>query len=116
MIKILACIALAPFISFLASANGNAAEGPSMPQLGPWVDPSEHAFTVKVPVGWRITGGTHRNAPIDVRNFVRAESPDGTVKVWIDDPNILPRQAPHPAYYRLGWNEGRVVAGPLARY
>ncbi len=112
MMRILACIALASLIPFAASAKGYAVEGPSMPKLSPWVDPTEHAFTVKVPVGWRIAGGTHRNAPIDARNFVRAESPDGTVKVWIDDPNILPRQAPHPAYYRLGWNEGRVVQGP----
>lgn len=47
---------------------------------------------------------------------MRAESPDGKIKVWIDDPNVLPRQAPHPAYYRLGWYDGRVVqspAGPL---
>jgi len=90
---------------------------PKMPELVRWTDPTERAFTVNVPRGWRITGGTHRNAPIDARNWVAAESPDGTIRVWVDDPNTLPRQAPHPAYYRMGWYEGRVVqapAGPLA--
>lgn len=88
-----------------------------LPELVRWIDPTEQAFTVKVPRGWRINGGTHRNAPIDARNWVAAESPDGRIRVWMDNPNILPRQAPHPTYYRIGWYEGRIVqapAGPLA--
>ncbi|MGH9355615.1 MAG: hypothetical protein ACRD10_05740, partial [Terriglobia bacterium] len=113
MKKVLASMALA---IFFLSAPGYALGPPPVPQLAPWVDPTEHAFTVKVPAGWRVTGGTHRNSPIDARNWVKAESADGKIKVWIDDPSILPRQAPHPFYYRLGWYEGRVVqspAGPL---
>ena len=89
---------------------------PVLPQMTPWVDPTEHAFTVKVPAGWRITGGTHRNSPMDARNYVQAESPDGKVKVFVDDPNVLPHQEPNPLYYSLGWYEGRTVqspAGPL---
>jgi hypothetical protein len=76
----------------------------------------EGAFRVNVPEGWQVSGGTHRNSPIDARNYVAVKSPDKKVVAWIDDPNILPRQVPHPAYYRLGYFEGRVVqspAGPL---
>src|SRR5579871_1965082 len=109
-------LAVVAFILFSAPIWSYASGPPAMPQFTLWTDPAEHAFTVKVPVGWRISGGTHRNAPIDARNYVRADSPDGKIRIWIDDPNILPRQAPHPAYYRMGWYEGRVVqspAGPL---
>jgi hypothetical protein len=97
-------------------AQSAASGAPSSPRLVAWTDPTEHAFTVNVPRGWRITGGTHRNSPTDARSYVSAESPDGKIKVWIDDPNILPRRVAHPAYYPLGWYEGRVVqsaAGPL---
>jgi hypothetical protein len=76
----------------------------------------EHAFTVNVPEGWQTSGGTHRNSPVDARNYIAAQSPDKQILAWIDDPSILPRQAPHPAYYRLGYYEGRVVQsqmGPL---
>ena len=99
-----------------ARAQENNAAPPQLPQMIRWTDPTERAFTVNVPAGWRITGGTHRNAPIDARNYVVAESPDGKIKVWVNDPSVLPRQEPHPMYLRLGWVEGRVVqaqTGPL---
>ena len=112
MTSIFTRLGLAAAISFVASTIIYASEGPLMPQLASWIDPTEHAFTVKVPVGWHITGGTHRNSPMDARNYVAAESPDGKIRVWLDDPNILPRQAPHPAYFRLGYYEGRVVQSP----
>ena len=81
-----------------------------------WTDPTERAFTVNVPSGWRINGGTHRIAPIDARNYVAAESPDGKMHVWVDAPDVLPRQEPNALYYQMGWYEGKVVqsgAGPL---
>ncbi len=96
--------------------QNNSGGTPQLPKLIRWTDPTERAFTVNVPAGWRISGGTHRNSPIDARNYVVAESPDGTVKAWVNDPGVLPRQEPHPMYLRLGWVEGRVVqspAGPL---
>jgi len=94
---------------------------PRPPPMIAWTDPTEHAFTVRVPQGWTIGGGTHRNAPIDARNTVNARSPDGSTFAFVDAPNILPRQEPHPAYFTLGWYEGKIVhapAGPLliARY
>src|SRR5579883_2579920 len=88
----------------------------AIPRFTSWIDPVERAFTVNVPAGWQTSGGTHRNAPIDARNYIAVQSPDKQILAWVDDPNILPRQVPHPAYYRLGYYEGRVVetqAGPL---
>lgn len=116
MLKTLTLQAMALVLSCAACAQKRSTQMPTPPQLTLWTDPTEHAFSLKVPTNWRLTGGTHRNSAIDARNYVRTESPDGKIKVWIDDPNVLPRQAPHPAYYRLGWYDGRVVqspAGPL---
>ncbi len=74
-----------------------------------WTDPTEQSFTVEVPKGWQVSGGVHWNGPTDARGFLRAKSPDGKVQVFIDDPDILPRQVPHPVYTQMGWVEGRVV-------
>jgi hypothetical protein len=46
------------------SLNGNA------PKLVEWTDPTEHAFTVKVPQGWKINGGTKWQGPITPRGYV----------------------------------------------
>ena len=81
-----------------------------------WVEPTERSFSVAVPKDWQVSGGLHWNGPIDARGFVRVQSPDGKVQIFIDDPDILPRQVPHLAYAQLGWVEGRVVqsqAGPI---
>ncbi|HEX3549409.1 MAG TPA: hypothetical protein VHT53_03500 [Candidatus Elarobacter sp.] len=111
---------LAMSLGLLAAAPP-AAGPPRPPAMVAWSDPTERAFTDRVPHGWTIEGGTHRNAPIDARNYVSARSGDGATLVFVDAPNILPRQEPHPAYYGLGWYDGKVVrtpAGPLliARY
>ena len=94
-----------------ARKPGKMFVAPKLPAMVRWTDPSEGAFTVEAPKGWRITGGTRRIAYTDVRLYVRAESPDGKVRVWINAPNILPRQEPNPHYYNLGWYEGMVVHG-----
>jgi hypothetical protein len=104
---------------FAALGAGYQAPRPAaaaLPRFVMWTDPTERAFTVQVPSGWQVRGGTHRNSPIDARNFVAVQEPGKKIVAWVDDPNILPRQVPHPAYYRLGYYEGRVVqspAGPL---
>jgi len=77
-----------------------------------WTEPKEQSFSVEVPKGWQVSGGVHWNGPTDVRSFLRAKSPDEKVQVFIDDPEILPRQVPHPAYAQMGWVEGRVVQSP----
>ncbi|MBV8360423.1 MAG: hypothetical protein JO189_21195 [Deltaproteobacteria bacterium] len=90
----------------------DAASPPKIPSMVRWVDPTEHAFSLSVPNGWRISGGTHRISPMDVQTYVRAQSPDGKISVFMNDPDILPRQEPNRVYYSMGWYEGRVVQAP----
>lgn len=77
-----------------------------------WTEPKEQSFSVEVPKGWQVSGGVHWNGPTDARGFLRAKNLEEKVQVFIDDPEILPRQVPHPAYTQMGWVEGRVVQSP----
>jgi len=78
----------------------------------PWVDTSERGFRVDVPKGWQVTGGTHWKGATDARQFVRVQSPDGKISVFVDDPDVLPRTVPHPAYQQMGGREGSVIQLP----
>jgi len=73
--------------------------------FAPWIDPTERGFRVDVPRGWRVSGGTHWKGPTDARQFVRVQSPDGKISVFVDDPDILPRTVPHAVY----GSEGSVI-------
>lgn len=73
--------------------------------FAPWIDPTERGFRVDVPRGWRVSGGTHWKGPTDARQFVRVQSPDGKISVFVDDPDILPRTVPHALY----GSEGSVI-------
>lgn len=53
-----------------------------------YVDPTEHAFTLDVPTGYRVQGGTVRVTRIDPRLDIRATSPDGGVSIHLGDPSI----------------------------
>jgi hypothetical protein len=76
-----------------------------------WRDPREGGFTLNVPQGWQISGGTVRNSAIDPRQVVRATSPDGRIRVFIGDPNLVPREVPNrmTAFARL--REGQTTQG-----
>jgi len=75
-----------------------AASGPSWVQ---YVDPAEHAFTLDVPSGYHVEGGTVRVSPIDPRLDIRATSPDGHTIMHIGDPS-LPNFAEPSPYRREG--------------
>jgi hypothetical protein len=87
-----------------------------------WRDPKEDAFKVGIPQGWRVSGGLVRAAAIDVRMSVRAQSPDGRIRLFLGDPEIGPRQVPDPMLAQLGMREGQLIPGAaggrilLARY
>jgi hypothetical protein len=53
-----------------------------------WRDPREGAFSVGVPRGWRVIGGTYRLSATDVRYALAMGSPDGLVRATIGDSNI----------------------------
>ena len=61
-----------------------------------YADPAEHAFTLAVPQGWEIKGGTYRFGYFDVRWMMDARSPDGKIIIRIDDVNVPPYVLPGP--------------------
>lgn len=73
-----------------------------------WSDPREGAFTLEVPVGWKIGGGTVRHyAGAGGVSEVVMTSPDGQVMVRLGDAN-LPTTflVPNQTMSSLGCNEG----------
>jgi hypothetical protein len=67
------------------SATGSAATALTFVN---WNDPREGAFSVGVPQGWQVTGGTYRLSATDVRHALAMGSPEGRVRVTIGDSNI----------------------------
>lgn len=74
-----------------------------------WKDPEEGAFTVELPRDWHIKGGTVRTSPVEPHYVVRAQSPDGGIRMFNDDPGILPRQVPNMITASMGWREGQMI-------
>ncbi|HLJ55214.1 MAG TPA: hypothetical protein VKT77_09245 [Chthonomonadaceae bacterium] len=72
-----------------------------------WKDPIEGAFTTEVPEGWKITGGTYRFAPVDVRVQIDAGSPDGATHVRVGDSLLTTYALPGPSSQRRGLREGQ---------
>lgn len=105
-----------------AAPAGTPTGVPSNTFFVTWGDPREGAFQLGVPKEWQVTGGTVRAASTDVRHVVRAQSPDGQVRVFIDDPDLRPRQVPDTFMQQYGFREGQVIQGAwggpvlLARY
>ncbi len=69
-------------------------------------DPREGAFSVQVPTGWQVKGGTVRPANLRVTTFrVEAVSPDGAVTIHLDmnEPGMV---APHPMLDALNIRDG----------
>lgn len=88
----------------------------------PFRDPREDAFTANVPQGWQVSGGTTRNSAIDPRQSLRATSPDGHIRLFIGDPDLVPREVPNRLLAYAGVREGQTMQGPwggpvlIARY
>jgi hypothetical protein len=64
-----------------------------------WVrydDPSERAFSLEAPQGWRVQGGLYRFGYFDVRATVDLRSPDGNIILRFDDANVPPYALPGP--------------------
>jgi hypothetical protein len=72
-----------------------------------WIEPNEHAFSVSVPAGWKVTGGIFRMAPVDVRPQVDAGTEDGQIYLQFGDANIGTFAAPGPSSQTRGKSEGQ---------
>lgn len=85
---------------FLAGSDAAA-------QFVPFRDPGEGAFTVEVPAGWRITGGTVRRSAVDVTMPVNALSPDNEVGLFLSDANVPVFSTMSDTLRMLGFREGQ---------
>ena len=82
-------------VRLTGEAGAAPARGPGVAFV-PFRDPSEGAFTLDVPRGWRVTGGLRRLAPVDVRSSVVASSPDDTMHLRIGDAELPTFSLPTP--------------------
>ena len=71
-----------------------------------WTDPVEGMFSMEVPRGWAVEGGTHREAAIDVRPWIRVTSPDGQTEIFSGDPRIPTFTEPNDLMIMSGNVEG----------
>ncbi len=53
-----------------------------------WTDPKEHGFSVEVPQGWAVDGGTYRFETSDIRAMTRVTSPDNDMMIQTGDQNL----------------------------
>lgn len=63
-----------------------------------WTDPREGAFSLEVPQGWSVSGGSFRFAAVDVRPMIEVRSPDGAVAVRIGDSQLPTFTEPMPFF------------------
>src|ERR1700722_5398087 len=104
--------ALALLLPLGRDGKAAAARQPGV-SFATWRDPAEGAFTVSVPQGWTVTGGTRRASQIDPRTSVDLRSPDGVLHVVLGDQSIGAFEVPDPVRLRMGLREGQTIpAGP----
>lgn len=90
---------------FTQPAGGGPAAAGGL-QFARWQDPREGAFSIEVPQGWRVEGGTFRHPAVDVRGAMEMMSPDRQVRVIAGDPNIPTHTIPSQMLAMTGFPEG----------
>jgi hypothetical protein len=96
-------------VTFFAIAIAGAFAQPATS----WVtvrDTQEQAFSVDVPLGWKVQGGMLRKGPLDPRAEVDMTSPDGRVSMSLGDWGVGPFTVPTGQMERLGFTEGKEYA------
>ena len=71
-----------------------------------WSDPKEQAFSLEVPVNWRMEGGTFRRAAVDVVHAFSMTAPDGSIRLTGGDPELPPFTMPNQMLAMAGFREG----------
>lgn len=65
--------------------RGPPANASARPRYATFTDPVERAFSMEVPEGWKVQGGTKRPSTAAVQGSVQATSPDGAIVVYAGD-------------------------------
>jgi hypothetical protein len=82
-----------------------------------WREPNEAAYTIDVPQGWSVSGGIRRRSPVDIRSALHVVSPDGAIRIFFGDYDLMPRREPDQLTTMAGLREGFVYGDTLiARY
>lgn len=86
-----------------------------------WSDPREGAFTIDVPSGWTVEGGTFRAGMSDVRQCVRITSLDKEIMAQSGDTGLTLFVVPEAMHLQMGMQEGQTFPygtgqSTLARY
>lgn len=93
-----------------AAAPGSARARVRLPAMVPWRDPTENAFRVLVPSGWRVQGGLRRFHAVDVRPELVVTSPDGEVAVRLGDARVPTMAQANSMLARSGFLEGSMYS------
>jgi hypothetical protein len=94
-------MSVAPFLSGTPPGSSS--------QWVKWTDPVEGAFTLDVPAGWQVTGGTRRPLPNDQRFIVEARAADGGIQIFLGDEKI-PTFVQPEGYFMMPPPEGSLYA------
>jgi len=89
------------------TAGASRSPSASAPSWTTFQDPVEHAFSLQVPAGWKITGGLYRFGPLDPRAMVDMVSPNGKTDIRFGDYHVPPYATLSVTMRQLGWREGR---------
>jgi hypothetical protein len=92
-----------------SSRPGAAAGQRTVIMFTSWHDPSEGAFSLNVPEGWQVSGGTTRDSEIDPHHVLRTVSPDGGIRIFMGDSGVIPRLEPNPILEYGGVHEGQTL-------
>lgn len=82
------------------------ASGADALNFGNWSDPHEGAFSLAVPQGWQVIGGSYRLSATDVRYAVMMGSPDGQIRAAVGDSSIGGFIQPSQMLAMAGLREG----------
>jgi hypothetical protein len=87
-------------------APGSSASAQPSLNFSRFNDPYEAAFSVDVPEGWKVQGGTMRRSTLDFRMLVYTMSPDGTTVIRLGDPSLGTFVEPSQLLAMAGMREG----------
>lgn len=94
LLPLLPLLGVAVLLAALSWTTSRPSAATADIRFGTWVEPREHAFSLEVPADWRLEGGVNWLGPIDPQAYVVVTSPDGTLRVFVGDPELLTRQVP----------------------
>ena len=86
---------------------------PALPLVQRWerfIDPQERAFSIDVPAGWQVQGGTVRWNALQYRMWLSVVAPDGRTRLGINDPAEPFYIVPTQVLANAGFREGSVYS------